>query len=355
MICIDIFCSVASSFISRISDISCVSQIIREGRAALVTSFGIFKFMIAYSLTEFLSVIILYSIDSNLTDLQFLFIDIFLIINFAFFFGKTHACKNKLSKTIPMTSLLSFTALLSLTIHMFVMIVFQATVYHAVRQFSWFIPFVSTSNTGYTCYENYSVFCVSMFQYITMAIVFSRGKPYRRAIYTNGAFMFSIFLLTAICIYITVYPADWIVSMLQLILPPVYDWRLIILMLALANFLICLFLESFVIERVIENTLKRKLHKPEKSKKQYLKMEYELKNCESWPKFKSTYQTPELSVRKEGNVRNIANITRNSHCQSGQISNDQIVNDLNNSIKLSNRCIDKKNGFENFGFTNDWM
>ncbi|KYM79315.1 putative cation-transporting ATPase 13A3, partial [Atta colombica] len=345
--------SVASSFISRISDISCVSQIIREGRAALVTSFGIFKFMIAYSLTEFLSVIILYSIDSNLTDLQFLFIDIFLIINFAFFFGKTHACKNKLSKTTPMTSLLSFTALLSLTIHMLVMIVFQATVYHAVRQFSWFIPFVSTSNTGYTCYENYSVFCVSMFQYITMAIVFSRGKPYRRAIYTNGAFMFSIFLLTAICIYITVYPADWIVSTLQLILPPVYDWRFIILMLALANFLICLFLESFVIERVIENTLKRKLHKPEKSKKQYLKMEYELKNCESWPKFKSTYQTPELSVRKEGNVRNIANITRNSHCQSGQISNDQIVNDLNNSIKLSNRCIDKKNGFENFGFTND--
>ncbi|EGI70387.1 Putative cation-transporting ATPase 13A3 [Acromyrmex echinatior] len=153
--------------------------------------------------------------------------------------------------------------------------------------------------------------------------------------------------------YYVVYPADWIVSTLQLILPPVYDWRLIILMLALANFLICLFLESFVIERVIENTLKRKLHKPEKSKKQYLKMEYELKNCESWPKFKSTDQTPELSMRKEGNLRNIANITRNSHCQSGQISNDQTVNDFNNSIKLANGWTGKKNGFENFGFAND--
>jgi len=122
-------------------------------------------------------------------------------------------------------------------------------------------------------------------------------------------------------------------------------------MLALANFLICLFLESFVIERVIENTLKRKLHKPEKSKKQYLKMEYELKNYESWPKFKSIDQTPELSVRKEGNLRNIANITCN--CQSDQISNDQTVNDFNNSIKPSNGWIGKKNGFENFGFAND--
>ncbi|XP_011703972.1 PREDICTED: probable cation-transporting ATPase 13A3 isoform X3 [Wasmannia auropunctata] len=347
--------SVASPFTSRISDISCVPKVIREGRAALVTSFGIFKFMIAYSLTEFLSVTILYSIDSNLTPLQFLFIDICLIINFAFFFGKTRACKNKLSKTTPMTSLLSFTPLLSLTVHMFITIIFQVTVYHTVRQFSWFIPFVPTSNTGYTCYENYSVFCVSMFQYITMAIVFSRGKPYRRAIYTNGAFMFSILLSTAICTYITVYPADWVVSTLQLILPPVYDWRLIILALALANFLICFFVENIVIERVIENTLKKKLFKPEKSKKRYLKMEYELKNCESWPKFKRTDQLPILSILRK-DLQNIASITHNNHCRIG-VSNDQMaerpINDFNNSNNLPNEWTSKKNGFENFGFAND--
>ncbi|XP_012543592.2 probable cation-transporting ATPase 13A3 [Monomorium pharaonis] len=342
--------SVASPFTSRVPDVSCVPKIIREGRAALVTSFGIFKFMIAYSLTEFLSVIILYSIDSNLTDLQFLFIDICLIINFAFFFGKTRAYKYKLSKTTPMTSLLSFTPLLSLTAHMLIMIVFQATVYHAVRQFSWFIQFIPTSNTGYTCYENYSVFCVSMFQYITMAIVFSRGKPYRRAIYSNGAFMSSILLLTAICAYITVYPANWVVNALELIVPPVYNWRLVILALALANFFICFFIESFIIEYVIENTLKRKLYKPEKSKKRYLKIEYELKNCENWPKFK---KQPILSILRKDGSQNISYC--NNHCRSDAISNNQTTNDFSNSSKLSNGRIDKKNqqGFENFGFTND--
>lgn len=348
-------CSVASPFTSRIPDISCVPKVIREGRAALVTSFGIFKFMIAYSLTEFLSVIILYSIDSNLTDLQFLFIDICLIINFAFFFGKTRACKDTLSKTTPMTSLLSFTPLFSLMVHMLVMIIFQAAAYHAVRQFSWFTPFVPDSNIGYTCYENYSVFCVSMFQYITLAIIFSRGKPYRRAIYTNGAFMFSIILLTAVCTYITVYPADWVVNVLQLILPPVYNWRLAILVLALANFLICFFVESLVIERVIEDILKRKLYKPEKSKKRYLRIEYELKNCEKWPKFKKQLSILSIFRREDELARNVASITGNSHCRSLRSIGDETVNgDFNNSSKLSNnRRTDREDGFDNLGFAND--
>lgn len=338
--------SVASPFTSRISDITCVPKVIREGRAALVTSFGIFKFMVAYSLTEFLSVIVLYSIDSNLTDLQFLFIDICLIVNFAFFFGKTHAHKRKLSKKTPMTSLLSFTPLLSLTANMFVFTLFQATAYHTVRQFPWFTPFVRTNTDEYTCYENYSVFCVSMFQYITMAIIFSRGKPYRRAIYTNGVFMFSILTLTIICTYITIYPANWIVKALQLILPP-YEWRFIILALALANFLICFFIESFIIEHMIENTLRRKLYKPEKSKKRYLKIEYELKHCTNWPTLSK--QLSVLSILQEKN--SIPNT--DDHCRS--VSSDQMANDFNNSIKPLGGKISTGNGIENLSFVNDQM
>ena len=52
--------SIASPFTSKVADISCVPTVIREGRAALVTSFGIFKYMAAYSLIQFVSVLILY-------------------------------------------------------------------------------------------------------------------------------------------------------------------------------------------------------------------------------------------------------------------------------------------------------
>ncbi|XP_025263819.1 probable cation-transporting ATPase 13A3 isoform X2 [Camponotus floridanus] len=342
--------SVASPFTSKVSDISCVPKVIREGRAALVTSFGIFKFMIAYSLTEFLSVIILYSIDSNLTDFQFLFIDICLIVNFAFFFGKTHAYKKKLSKITPMTSLIGFTPLLSLTLHIFIIMVFQVIAYYAVRQFPWFTPFVPHSDNPYGCYENYSVYCVSMFQYITIAIIFSRGKPYRRPIYTNSAFISSICLLTLICVYITVYPAQWIEGALQLMLPPIYDWRFIILVLAVANFLICYFVESIIIERIIENTLKRRMHKPNKSKKRYLKIEYELKNCENWPKFGE--QLPISSILRKENEQNITNITRNNHCPIN-IKNNRMANEFSNSIQLPRKEISEKNGVENLGFEHD--
>lgn len=44
--------------------------IIREGRAALVTSFGIFKYMAGYSLTQFISIMLLYWINTMLTDVQ---------------------------------------------------------------------------------------------------------------------------------------------------------------------------------------------------------------------------------------------------------------------------------------------
>ena len=36
----------------------------REGRAALVTSFGVFKFMALYSLTEFTTAAILYAVSN---------------------------------------------------------------------------------------------------------------------------------------------------------------------------------------------------------------------------------------------------------------------------------------------------
>ena len=259
--------SVASPFTSRIPDITCVPTVIQQGRAALITSFGIFKFMVTYSLTEFLSTIILYSIDSNLTDFQFLFIDIFLIVNFAFFFGKTKAYEGQLSKEPPMTSLLSFTPLFSLTTHMIIVAIFQVIAFYGVQQFPWFTPFQMKYALDYACYENYSVFCTSIFQYVTMAVIFSRGKPFRKTIYTNKTFSFSIVLMIAVGIYITMYPAGWVVDILKLVMPPDYEWRGLILLLAGINFFVCLFIESFVVEFLLEKKLKKKFYRPERSKR----------------------------------------------------------------------------------------
>ncbi|XP_063984663.1 polyamine-transporting ATPase 13A3-like isoform X1 [Diachasmimorpha longicaudata] len=319
--------SVASPFTSRIPDITCVPKVIRQGRAALVTSFGIFKFMVTCALTEFLSTIILYSIDSNLTDIEFLFIDICLIVNFAFFFGKTQAYAGKLASHPPMTSILSFTPLTSLILQMSIMSAFQAVAFFGVQQFAWFTPFVSHELFHYTSYENYSVFSISMFQYITTAVIFSRGKPYRRAIYTNNSFICSIIALTGVCAYITLRPAQWIVQILQLQLPPNYDWPLIILAMALANFLICLFVEMFIIDFVIERKAKAKFYQPEKSRKEYLRVMEELKAAD-WPKL--SRDTPVLPLTPS--VENVVDVRAGEEQDKVGVDNMAFVDDEESNV-----------------------
>merc|ERR1719474_1539992 len=99
--------SVASPFTSKTPDISCVPLLIQEGRAALVTSFGIFKYMAVYSITQFVSVMILYEIYSNLSDSQFLYIDLFIITSLATLFGLNQAYSGPLGNKPPENSLIS--------------------------------------------------------------------------------------------------------------------------------------------------------------------------------------------------------------------------------------------------------
>ena len=60
--------SIAAPFTSKIQDISCVITLLREGRAALTTTFQAFKFIELYSMIQFFSVTLLYLVGSNLSD-----------------------------------------------------------------------------------------------------------------------------------------------------------------------------------------------------------------------------------------------------------------------------------------------
>lgn len=243
--------SVAAPFTSTHPDIVCVSRVLREGRAALTTSFGVFKFMIAYSLTEFFSVAFLYYFDSNLTDFQFLFIDVAMIVNFAFFFGMTEAYTGKLCKIPPMTSLLGLVPLFSLIGQMVLIGIAQYLSYLALTYFPWYVRHTYEGDEANKCWENYSIFAVSMFQYVIQAIVFSHGAPYRRSVVTNKLLMVSIFIVTIICIYITVNPAEWLASFLELEMPKDTLLSYIILAIAAFNFIIALFFERVIVQYIM--------------------------------------------------------------------------------------------------------
>ncbi|XP_077288142.1 polyamine-transporting ATPase anne boleyn isoform X2 [Arctopsyche grandis] len=277
--------SVASPFTSKDEHVGCVPLVIREGRAALVTSFGMFKFMVAYSLVEFISVAILYYFDSNLTDFQFLYVDIVLILTFAFFFGKTHAYPGKLHKAPPSTSLLGFVALFSISVQILLAVIFQSSSYVILCHYSWYEPHTFQGDIEYLSYENYAVFCVSMFQYITLSITFSQGKPYRKSILSNYVFLLCIFLTTALSVYVVIYPATWLENLLELKMPPDFHFRYVILGLAALNFVGSLFIEKIIVQYFMQEKemIPRRLRGNFPKSNSYQNIEKELEKDDNWP------------------------------------------------------------------------
>ncbi|XP_065334220.1 polyamine-transporting ATPase 13A3-like [Cloeon dipterum] len=248
--------SVAASFTYKEANIACVPMVIKEGRGAIVTSFGVFKFMAAYSLTQFVSVMILYSIDSNLTDFQFLYIDIFLSLAFVGFFGNTMAYKGAISAEPPITNLISAVPMVSLVSQMLLNVCLQLAIFALVQHQPWFKPHAPQNSNDYACSENYAVFAGSLFQYIQMSIVFSKGPPYRERIWTNYWLSASIVLLTSMCVYITVWPAEWLVALLELIMPPDIRFRLYVIVLGAVGFFLSFFLEELLVEGVVQTKVK---------------------------------------------------------------------------------------------------
>lgn len=274
--------SVASPFTSHVANISCMPRIIREGRAALVTSFGIFKFMVLYSLLEFTSTFILYNIDSNLTDFEFLFIDIGLVVNFMFFFGRNEAFQGSLCKKPPLTRLLSFIPLFSMVANLFVMVSSQMISLNLIHTFFWFEPFNYTQPREYECYENYAVYSVSQFQYIILAFIFSYGKPYRGPIYKNIVFFLSLLTMTIVCLYITLFPAEWLKELLQLKFPPNIEFPIIVVTLAIADCVLCLGIEYFIVDYLLTKKLKLGSYESN-SEHIYHSVEAELDSSPGWP------------------------------------------------------------------------
>ncbi|KAI9059114.1 Ca-transporting ATPase [Trametes sanguinea] len=217
--------SVAAPFTSRTPDISCVLEVIKEGRAALVTSFSCFKYMALYSLIQFTTITLLYSFASSLGDFQFLYIDLFIIIPIAVTMGRTLPYP-RIHPKRPTASLVSKKVLASLVGQIVITSAIQFWAFFWVRSQEWYIPPVQkdpSSDDGKleaTNYENSALFLVSCFQYILVAAVFSIGPPYRKQMWTNGWFMVSMVCLSVFNLVVLLSPPGAIARILELMALP---------------------------------------------------------------------------------------------------------------------------------------
>lgn len=208
--------SVAAPFTSRIFNISCVPQIVREGRAALVTSFCCFKYMSLYSAIQFTSVSFLYASASNLGDFQFLFIDLCLILPIAIFMGWTGPYPI-LSHKRPTASLVSRKILIPLLGQITFCILIQLISFESVQRQKWFIPpKLDKEHSNISNSENTTLFLLSCYQYILSAIVLSNGPPFRQSMTKNLPLVVTIVIALLFSSYMLFDPAEALASLMQL-------------------------------------------------------------------------------------------------------------------------------------------
>ena len=104
---------------------------------------------------QFTSVTLLYLIGSNLSDFQFLYIDLFQIIPLSIFMGWTGPY-HKLTKHLPQSSLISFPVLLSVLGSVAIQFSFQIFLFYFVTNQDWYLPLIvnEDGNEDYN-YLNY--------------------------------------------------------------------------------------------------------------------------------------------------------------------------------------------------------
>ncbi|KAL7991168.1 hypothetical protein Chor_012823 [Crotalus horridus] len=309
--------SVASPFTSRSASISCVPNLIREGRAALMTSFCVFKFMALYSLIQYLSVTLLYSVQSNLGDFQFLFIDLAIILVLVFTMSLNPAWKELVAQRPP-SGLISGALLFSVLSQILICLGFQVLGFLWVKQQPWYktwtpssdaCNFSAAANSSQPAnvsnhdehnirnYENTTLFFVSCFQYLIVAVVFSKGRPFRQPCYRNYLFVISVVALYAFALTILLHPVAAIESFLELVCVP-YTWRVTVLLIVIANAVVSILVEEGL-DRCCGCSLPGLLGlKKRPPKARYMHLAQELLVDPEWPpKGRTTTEAPGSSCR----------------------------------------------------------
>ncbi|XP_068137273.1 probable cation-transporting ATPase 13A4 isoform X2 [Hyperolius riggenbachi] len=300
--------SVASPFTSQITNIQCVPELIKEGRAALVSSFAVFKYVTLYAMIQFVCILLLYWQLKTVGLYQYLIQDVGVTILVTLTMSLTHAFP-KLAPYRPPAQLISPPLLMSVIFNVLLNGAIQTCGFVLVQQQPWYstsnFSACSNGNTStmqewseYHGYESTTLWAITTISCIIVAFVFSKGKPFRKPIYTNYIFFCLLPIQLGLCLFVLFADIERIYNALQLVCTPTI-WRVAIFILLLIFFFVSYIVEEAVIEnRQLWLFLKRIFKYNSKSK--YRVLYRALQKDSSWPPENITqYAKPEDEENKD--------------------------------------------------------
>eukprot|EP00076_Gallus_gallus_P043592 XP_025009130.1 probable cation-transporting ATPase 13A4 isoform X1 [Gallus gallus] len=330
--------SVASPFTSRTPSIACVPELIREGRAALVTSFCMFKYMALYSTIQYLGVLLLYWQLNSFGNYQFLFQDLAITTVIVSF---TEAYP-KLVPYRPPSQLVSPPLLLSVILNILFSLGMQILGFLMVQKQPWYSKTdihsacLSVNNhvensssasslglhgvgggdptevdNGYKSYENTTVWLLSTINCLIIALVFSKGKPFRQPIYTNYVFILVLVGQLGVCLFLVFADIDDLYSKMDLVCTPT-TWRISMVMMLAVTLAVSFLVEEAIIEnRALWLWLKKTFQYHSKS--HYKRLQRVLEQDSAWPPLNETFSLDAVTVSVEEDMGGHSNPTFDSN------------------------------------------
>jgi len=223
--------SIAAHFTSLRATIASVPTLLREGRAALVTSLQTFKFIALYSLVQFTSSILAYSEGSTLGNMQYLYIDLIMVLPLVLALSQARAGK-RLTGARPTGCLFSAPILVSLFAQTILQAVFQCFVFYLVSQQAFFVPATDGIDRLVLTQRTTALFVTANFVYLVLAVCFSIGKPYRGEWWKNLYLVGTVSALSLFSFYMLIAPDSFTASVMELVSLP-FSFRLMLFLLVL--------------------------------------------------------------------------------------------------------------------------
>ncbi|XP_018422459.1 PREDICTED: probable cation-transporting ATPase 13A4 [Nanorana parkeri] len=144
-------------------------------------------------------------------------------------------------------------------------------------------------NMSHESYETATLWLITTIHCIIVAFVFSKGKPFRQAIYTNYAFTAVLIVQLGVCIYLLFADIHSIYQVMELVCLPT-SWRITILVILIITIIVSYLAEEFIVENR-KLWLLMKTFLKYKSKSQYRKTIRAVEMDHDWPPINQTYRT----------------------------------------------------------------
>ncbi|OWK62213.1 putative cation-transporting ATPase 13A4 [Lonchura striata] len=142
-------------------------------------------------------------------------------------------------------------------------------------------------DNGFKSYENTTVWLLSTINCLIVALVFSKGKPFRQPIYTNYVFMLVLTVQLGICLFLVFADIDDLYSKMD---------------------------EAVIENRPLWLLLKKTFRY--RSKSHYKRLQQVLEQDSAWPPLNETFFSDSVAVTVEGNMGGHSNPTFDSRWEA---------------------------------------